>query len=298
MASLREIKRHIASVQSISKITGAMEVVAEARIRRLRAREEATTAFALRSWQVLNHLAAAAEDEGREDPVFTGYADVSHIGILLITSGRGLVGAYNENVISLAIEFAQSQSAAIEMITVGRTGREAMLRRGYPIHADFASEERLELHDIAAVAQVILDGFEQRTFENVVMAYTQFGRGTTLRPTLRQLLPLTPSEMTGRRNYIYEPQPKRLLDALLPRIIRFQIYHAYLEAVIAENAARRAAMHAATQNADDLIAQLHLGYNKARQEHITAELMDILPLQGRRVGGIAPSGQAWGGSPR
>ena len=277
MPSLRELRRHVASVESIAKITNAMEVVSSARVHRLRSRAEATHPFAVKSWEVLSHLASASEAQIQENPLFCGYGQAKSIGMLLITSERAMVGAYNHNIISFALEYAHSQQASVEVITLGRAGRAAMLREGCAVHADLTPPgDRADIASLSPVARVVVDGFAQRTFEQVTLVYTQFQEGVRLQPTARQLLPLCPTEESKPRQYIYEPDPVTLIQELLPRIIRFQIYQAYLESLLAENTARMAAMHTATQNAEQLIDRLTLSYNKARQEAVTAEILEIL----------------------
>jgi len=152
-----------------------------------------------------------------------------------------------------------------------------MLREGHHIHADFGLlDDRADITAMTPVARVILDGFRDRRFDEVVIAHTQFEPGARLRPAVRQLLPLGPSAPVEWRDYIYEPDPHELLLGLLPRVIRFQLYQMFLESLMAENMSRGVAMRAATQNAADIVDRLTIGYNKARQEAITAELMDIL----------------------
>lgn len=275
MASLRDIKRHIVSVQSIAKITGALEAVATSRVSKLVAQSKDTRHFAERSWRVLNHL-AAAETQLADLPVLRGYGTVERIGLLVISSDKGMVGSFNDSIVSLSVEYAESQSAEVQVIALGRLGREALLKRGYTIHADFGSSDSPETADIASVARVLLQGFDEGSFQQVIMAYSTGGRGTPVRPVTRLLLPLQPSEPESPREYLYEPDPETLLRGLLPRIVRFQVFHAHLESLIAENVSRRMAMRAATQNATDLIGELTRSYNKARQESITSELVDLL----------------------
>ncbi len=277
MSNLREIKGHISSVRSIAKVTRAMEMVATARNHRLQARVASTRAFADKSWEVLNHLASAAESVVREHPMFCGYPTVNRTGLLLITSDRGMVGAYDHNVVSLATQYIESRKLEAELITIGKMGRTMMLREGYQIHAEFSNlSEKVDITDLTPVARVLLDGFRDRIFDEVVICYTEFQSGTKLKPTIRQLLPICPGEAPSRREYIYEPDPAELLQALLPRLIRFQIFQAFLESLAAENTSRMVAMHAATQSASDIIDHLTISYNKARQQAITAEINDIL----------------------
>jgi F-type H+-transporting ATPase subunit gamma len=180
-------------------------------------------------------------------------------------------------VVSLATQYIESRKLEAELITIGKMGRTMMLREGYQIHAEFSNlSEKVDITDLTPVARVLLDGFRDRIFDEVVICYTEFQSGTKLKPTIRQLLPICPGEAPSRREYIYEPDPAELLQALLPRLIRFQIFQAFLESLAAENTSRMVAMHAATQSASDIIDHLTISYNKARQQAITAEINDIL----------------------
>jgi len=276
MPNLREIKGHIGSVRSIAKVTRAMEMVSTARNHRLQTRVASTRAFAERSWEVLNHLASAAESVIHEHPMFCGYSNVNRTGMLLITSDRGMAGAYDHNVVSLATQYIESRNLKAELITIGKMGRTMMLREDYQIHAEFSSlSDKVDITDLTPVARVLLDGFRDRVFDEAVICYTEFQSGARLKPTIRQLLPICPGEAPTRREYIYEPDPAELLQALLPRLIRFQIFQAFLESLAAENTSRMVAMHAATQSANDIIGNLTISYNKARQQAITAEINDI-----------------------
>ncbi len=277
MPAAREIKGHIHTVRSIAKVTRALETVSAVRNRRLQARLESIHSFAEKSWEVLNHLASAAESGIQENPIFCGYPDVKRIGMLLITSSRGMVGTYNLDVIALANDYYHTSALPVEFVTIGKAGREALLRQGFSIHADFDHLGDLPgINDLAPVAQVLLDGYRERAFDKVTMLYTQFRPGARLQPTIRQLLPITLERPVHAREYLYEPEPQELLTTLLPRLIRFQVYEAFMESLCAENTARMLAMRSATRNADELMGSLTMSYNKARQQAITAEIMDIL----------------------
>jgi F-type H+-transporting ATPase subunit gamma len=277
MPTLRDIKGHISSVRNIAKVTRALEMVAAARNHRLIARVESTRVFADKSWEVLNHLASAADVQVRENPLFCGYSQIDKIGMLLITSDRGMVGAYDGNILAMANGYIKAHAGRVQVITIGKVGRTAMLRQGVPIHAEFTNlSDNLDITDMTPVARVLLDGFSSHLFDEVVIAYTQFRKGVRLKPEIRQLLPVCPEAQPETRTYIYEPEPSALLMALLPRLVRFQLYQAYLESLAAENTARMVAMHAATENATEIIGDLTISYNKARQQAITSEILDIL----------------------
>lgn len=285
MPTAREIKGHIASIRSIAKVTRALETVSAVKNHRLRARLESTRIFAEKSWEVLIHLASAAESYTRESPFFCGYSNVRRLAMLLISSDRGMVGTYNLDIIALATDLCYRSSSPVEVITIGKIGRDAMLRQGFRIHADFSQlSDVLDITAMTPVARVLLDGFRERVFDRVTMVYTQFGSGLRLRPIARQLLPVCSERPVGSYEYIYEPEPPELISALLPRLIRFQVYEAFLEALCAENASRMMAMRSATRNAQEIIERLTVNYNKARQQAITAEIMDIVSGVGS-VGG-------------
>jgi F-type H+-transporting ATPase subunit gamma len=302
MPSLRDIRRHVQSVHSINKVTKAMEVVALARNRRLTALSESSRGFAELSWRVLQHLAEAAGPELADLPVYRGRSAIGALGLVVFTSDRGMVGGYNHKVLTLVTNYlnqrhAQDDSLRIELITVGRIGRNHWASSTRPpyvhLHADLPlPSERQGIDAFTALARLVLDGFAQGNLDQIAVAYTQARSGALLQPAIRHLLPLAQADTAqgqalaatakGRRRsgtpvtYLYEPEPEELLRTLLPRIIRFQLYEAYLQSRVAENTSRMFAMRSATQNGQELIDQLATTYNKARQQAITSELLDII----------------------
>jgi F-type H+-transporting ATPase subunit gamma len=275
MPTLREIKGHINSVNSIAKVTRALEMVSAAKSHRLQARVTQTFPYANRSWELLQHLGAAVNVQ--QQLTFVGHKEIESIGLLLITSNQGMVGAYNYQVIESANRYIETQQVPVKLITIGKMGRQAMLGEERTIHADFSQiEDDLSIEAIEPVARLLTEGFEQGTFGRVMLAYTQFQSGTRLQPVVRQLLPLLVDQPPAPRQYYYDPDAHQLLEELVPRIIRSQVYQVLLESLAAEHTARAAAMHSATENAGDLIHGLELSRNKARQQTITAELLDIV----------------------
>lgn len=276
MPSLREIKSHINSVRNIAQVTKALEVVSAAKNRRLQAGVASTRAFADRSWQVLTHLAAVSAEMATL-PVFREREPVRRVLVLLFTSSRGMVGAYDDNIIALALRHAAAPDVECEFITVGRVGRNALLHQGHVIHADFGHlDDKADITQLTPIAQLVLDDFTQGLYDQVWIAATRFQAGARLRPDSWRLLPIQPPQATRAREYIYEPDPDQIVQALVPRIVRFQIYQAFVEAVATENAARTVAMQMASHNAADLIKHLGISYSNARQQAITSELRDIV----------------------
>ena len=306
MPSLRDTRRHIQSVESINKLTKAMAVVSMARSHRLRSLVENCRGFAVMSWQVLVRTVMSAENDVREMPLFRGYGSQSRLGLALITSDRGMVGPYNHNIVQFVSDYLQRRQQELpefeaHLITIGRIGRERLLEtHAMPhvrLHADIASPSSGDgIASFTPIARLLLDGFAQGTFDHIAIAYTQPRNGALVQAKIRQLLPLCnimqvkaemlpvgieaardqQEHLVASTEYIYEPSPRDLLKTLLPRVIRCQIYKAYLESLVAENASRTVAMRSATKNGDQLIARLRLTYNKVRQETITSDLLDII----------------------
>ena len=280
MPSTREIRRRIRSVKNIAKVTKAMETVSAAKMRKAQQQVLATRPYAERSWVVLTHL-ARLRSEGVEQPLLK-QRDVRKVALLVITGDRGLAGAYNANVLRKAfdqIETWEGTGIDVNVITVGRKGRDLMLRHGPPLRAEFTGlSARPTSNDIAPVASILLEDFIEEQFDAVYMAYTKFV--TTLRqePTLMQLLPIVPDESLPEvaTDYIFEPDPQTILTEVLRGLTELQILQAVYESIASEESARMVAMRNATEAANDLMGELTLSYNKARQEGITKELLDIV----------------------
>jgi F-type H+-transporting ATPase subunit gamma len=280
MPSTREIRRRIRSVKNIAKVTKAMETVSAAKMRKAQQQVLATRPYAERSWVVLTHL-ARLRAEGVEQPLLK-QRDVKRVGLLLITGDRGLAGAYNANILRKAFDqIAAWEGSGIDVnvVTVGRKGRDLMLRHGPPLRAEFTGlSARPTSNDIAPVANILLEDFIEEHFDAVYMAYTKFI--TTLRqePMLTQLLPIIPDESLPEvaTDYIFEPDPQTVLSEVLRGLTELQILQAVYESIASEESSRMVAMRNATDAANDLIGELTLSYNKARQESITKELLDIV----------------------
>jgi len=282
MPSTREIRRRIRSVKNIAKVTKAMETVAAAKMRKAQQQVLATRPYAQKSWEVLTHLARLSNTTAAH-PLLQK-RDGHKVGLLLITADRGLAGAYNSNMIRTAatqIAAWQAEGKEVSLVTVGRKGRDWMARHGPPQKADFTFADlggRPSAAAIGPVARIVLDEFIAGNFDMVYLGYTNFINTVRQEPVIRQLLPITPAtaETPGTADYIFEPSPTAILDELLTGLTELQILQAIYEAIASEESARMVAMRNATDAANDLIADLTLSYNKARQEAITKELLDIV----------------------
>jgi F-type H+-transporting ATPase subunit gamma len=290
LATAREIKRRIRSVDNIGQITRAMEAVAASRMKRAQDQVLSTRAYAQKAWEVLTHLASQQAADEAIHPLFQ-IRPVNTMGLMLITSDRGLCGAFNHNMIRRALEHIEAAGeATVQLITVGRQGRNLMLRLGQTIVAEFSDLPATpRLIDITPIARVAIGGFLGGQFDLVCLAYTDFVTTLTQRPTIKRLLPLQPTDLetqamaeyvedvrpTMVSEYIYEPDPRTILDEVLPRFTELQVYQAVLESIASEHSARMVAMRNATESATELVDELTLDFNKARQQAITLEIMDI-----------------------
>ncbi|MEJ5198763.1 MAG: ATP synthase F1 subunit gamma [Anaerolineae bacterium] len=280
MPSTREIRRRIRGVRNIAKVTKAMETVAAAKMRKAQQQVLATRPYAQKSWEVLTHLARLPN--GTAAHPLLQKREGNRVALLLITADRGLAGAYNSNMIRMAaaqIAEWQAEGKEVSLVTVGRKGRDWMLRHGPPLKAEFTGlGDRPSSYDIGPIAHVVLQDFIAGDFDAVYLGYTNFINTIRQEPVIRQLLPITPAvtETAAAADYIFEPSPTAILDELLTGLTELQILQAIYEAIASEQSARMVAMRNATDAANDLIADLTLSYNKARQEAITKELLDIV----------------------
>ncbi len=293
MASLRDIKRRIKGVKNISQVTRAMQMISAAKMRRAQEQVLASRLYAQKAWEVLIHLSAQPGAIDQLHPLLT-QRPIKHSTIILFTSDRGLAGGYNTNIMRKAANFIKEkkgQGTPVAVVTVGRKGRDTFARAGENIIAEFSNiPDRPSLIDVLPIARIALDDFLAGETDEVFLAYTDFVNTIVQKPVVKRLLPLVPGELeeqavseyvadtkrTLAPTYIYEPGPAEMLDVILPRFTETQIYQAVLEALASEHSARMVAMRSATDNANELVADLTLTYNRVRQEAITKEMLDIV----------------------
>ena len=281
MPSIREIRRRIGSVKNIGKVTKAMETVAASKMRKAQQQVLATRPYAEKSWEVLSHLARLKGESSHEHPLLQ-QRPVERIGLLLITADRGLAGAYNSNIIRVAArqvyDWQKHEHKQVSVVTVGRKGRDWILRHGQPLRAEFTGLDRQTSYEIAPVAHVLIEDYIAGVYDAVYMASTRFISTLRQEPAIRQLLPIQPlePEAPAPADYIFEPSPEAILSEITYDITELQILQAIYDAIASEQSARMMAMRNATDSAKELVGDLTLKYNKARQEAITRELLDIL----------------------
>ena len=292
MPPLREVKNRIKSVKNISQITRALEAVSASRVRRAQARALASRAYAEKAWEILLNVQKASAGQASH-PLLMEREKINKIMIVLISSDRGLAGSYNTNIIRVAQRFGERMGKPVEYVTLGRKGRDTMFREGADIVAEFTDlPAELRISDIAPITRLAIDAFMSGEVDAVLIAYTDFVNMLAQRPVVLPWLPLTthseanraagefikdmPQVTEGSLSYDYEPSAAALLDEIVPRFTELQLYQALLEAQASEHAARMAAMRNATDNATQLVGDLTLDYNKARQASITNEILDIV----------------------
>ena len=292
MATLREVRNRIRSVRNITQITRALEAVSASRVRRAQARVLASRAYAEKAWEILLNIQAASKNQPLH-PLLTEREEVSKVMVVVITSDRGLAGAYNTNALRVAQRFATRLGKPVDYVAVGRKARDSLVRRGANIVASFSDMPPApKIADISPIARIAMDAYLSGDVDEVLIAYTDFINMLAQRPAVLGWLPLTTHTVArqvaaeyvkdaavvseGLQNYDYEPNATAVVAEIVPRFTELQLYQALLEAQASEHAARMAAMKNATENATQVTADLILLYNKARQAEITAEILDIV----------------------
>jgi F-type H+-transporting ATPase subunit gamma len=288
MAQIRQLRQRIRTIQNVSKITNALQLVAASRMRRAQQRATAARPYAERLRAVLANLAAqtASAEELAEAHPLVQQREGNRITLILFNTNRGLSGSLPGNINRRAAQFLLEEGGTPQIVAVGRKGRDFFARAGARIIAEFTDlKDYPDLADTLPISEIAVQEFLEDRTDRVFLLYPDFVNTVTQRPTVRQILPIETiaEEVQPRRSqieYIYEPDPNTVLEALLPRYVDTIVYAAALEAAASEQSARFVAMKNATDAANDMVDSLRLTLNKARQEQITKELLDI-------VGGVA-----------
>ncbi|MBI2916399.1 MAG: ATP synthase F1 subunit gamma [Chloroflexi bacterium] len=284
MANIRLIKRRIRSLQNTAKITKAMEMIAASKMRRTQMRALAARPYAQRVQELLSHLAAMQRPDEPVHPLLE-QRPVKKVAIVHFAADRGLCGGMNANVNRRTLSLVKELDKPVSVVAVGRRGRDFAARYLGNLTAEFTGlGDKGGIADIHPIAHLIIEDYIQKAVDRVYLVYPQFVSTAVQRPAVQTLLPVEPAHLEHvGAEYIWEPESPLVLAALLPRYIEMQLYHAYLEEVASEQSARMVAMRNATDNANEIVGELTLAYNKARQEAITKELLDV-------VGGAAALG--------
>jgi F-type H+-transporting ATPase subunit gamma len=274
--SQREIRRRIGAVRNIRQITRAMQFVAASKLKRAQDATLAARPYAEKIDEVLADLATVLS--GEDHPLFAKREGGRRL-IIMITTDRPLAGPLTSNTVRFTSHEILDHPGDLSLVTVGRKGRDAMRRAGVPLEAHFDTfGDRPTFADVVPLARLVTDDYLSGKWGGIDIIYSHFVSTLTQRPTLDHLLPIEPSGDTAGipgHQFIFEPNPGAVLDQLLPRYVATRLFQAVLENKASEESSRMVAMKNATENAEDLIEDLTLSYNKVRQTNITREMIEI-----------------------
>jgi F-type H+-transporting ATPase subunit gamma len=282
MPSLRDIRRRIVSVKNTQQITNAMKMVSAAKLQRAQERVQATRPYAERMGFVVEHLQARIRPTAH--PLLTPRAEGKTL-LLLVTSDRGLCGGFNNNVQRLALEQLRQLSAAgeVDIITVGKKGRDFLTYRQFPLHETYIELflRQVTYEQAQDVAAKLLRAYLEEAYRQVLVLYNRFRSAMSQQPTVLRLLPMSTLEDVEADpeepfDYLYEPSAPQVLDSLLRKQVEIQLFQIFQESYAGEHGARMTAMDAATTNAAEMIGRLTLTFNRARQAAITKEIIEVV----------------------
>ena len=278
MPDIRLIKRRIRSVQNTAKITNAMSMIAASKMRRAQQRGIQGRPYAEQIRGVMSNLVAVSSQSDVQHPLLE-QRPVQRIGYIHITADRGLCGGLNSNMNRAGLQFINNAAADVEVIAVGRRGRDFMGRTGKSLRAVFTElGDQPSLLDTLSISRIVIDDYNSGYFDQIFIGYSDFISTIAQQPRIERLIPVEPAplEPLFAVEYVYEPSPDAVLNSLLPRYVEMQVYHAILEHLASEQSARMVAMRNASDNAKEMISDLTLAYNKARQEMVTKEILDLV----------------------
>jgi len=286
MGNLKEVRNRITSVTSTQQITSAMKMVSAAKLRRAQDAIVSLRPYANKLNEILQHLVLITDSS---QAVYSGTRDVQIVLLVAITSNRGLCGAFNSNVIRRikALASGKYKDRKVSVLAIGKKADDAF--KGTELHVigtDLPKRlhrlfDDLSYDNIAPVAESIMENYVIGQFDKVEIIYNEFKNAAVQNLVTEQYLPVLPPEETGEatgmvHDYIFEPSKEEIVEELVPRSLKIQLYRAILESYAAEHGARMTAMHKATENASDMLKELKISYNKARQASITNELIEIV----------------------
>ncbi len=289
MASSRDIRRRIKSVNNIKQITKAMKMVAAARLRRAQEKANASKPYAQKIKDVLSNVVQNAQDV--QHPLLEVRSEIKKIAYFIVSSDKGLAGSYNSNLIKEAVKNVGAtgcQPDNVAIVTVGRKPLDYLRRRDYTIDNSYTGfSERPTYQDAVTIASEMAAKYQDGTYDEINIVYTMFHSPIRQEPVTHKILPVEPPQSieevaqdeqhaSDQREYIFEPTPEEALKLLVPRYLEISVYTALMQAAASELGSRMAAMGSATDNASELIAKLTLNYNKVRQAGITREISEIV----------------------
>lgn len=284
MANLKEIRNRIASVSSTQQITSAMKMVSAAKLRRAQEAILRMRPYAEQLRIILSYLSDAIRDE--EDDPYGVEREIRRVLLVVITSNRGLCGSFNSNVAKLSVKVAREQFGRqlsqnmVDFLAIGKRGADYLRKNEYRLIGNRSTLfDDLAFENVIPVAEAVMSDYVYKKYDRILLVYNQFKNAAVQILTVEQFLPVVHPEpeegTTYVSDYIFEPSKEYIIKKLIPRSLKIQFYKALLDSYAAEHGARMTAMHMATDNATDLIRELRLTYNKARQAAITKEILEI-----------------------
>ena len=279
MANLKEIRNRIASVSSTMQITSAMKMVSAAKLKKAQDAITMMRPYSSTLKQLIQNLSSSLDGDS-QNPYYQSRSKKS-ILLVSITSNRGLCGAFNTNIIKRTKQLAAEdyKDKKVSLMTIGKKGSEILSKTGKVVSSHDNLFDNLNYNDVGKIAQLVMDNFEDKIYDEVVLIYNRFKNAATQIVQVEPFLPIIPSEemeTSSNADYIFEPSQAEIVNELLPKSLKIQLFKALRDSFASEHGARMTAMHKATDNATDLRDQLKLTYNKARQAAITNEILEIV----------------------
>jgi len=278
MPNLRDLRTRIRSVKNTAKVTKAMQMIAASKMRRAQDMVRSGRPYSERIQQVLADLAAQARDPEDVPIPLLDVRPVERTLIVMITPDRGLAGGLVGSINRAVGQTIRDSETPVDVIGIGRKGQSFVVRVGANLKAAFSVGDRPSLDDTRAISAMVISEYEEGKADRVLLAYSEFVSTSAQRPNIQNLIPIEPASLQATQSvgYIFEPDAASVLKSLVPRYVDLLVYHAILEAIASEHSARMVAMQSATDNALELVDELTLDMNKARQEMVTSELLDII----------------------
>jgi len=278
MANLKEIRNRIASVSSTMQITSAMKMVSAAKLKKAQDAITAMRPYANKLTELLQSLSASLDDDSGNK--FSAQREINNVLIVAITSNRGLCGAFNSNIIREANKLAKDVYANknVSFVAIGKKANDALKKTAQIVANKSDVYDDLTFDNVAQIAAMLMDKFVSGEFDKIELVYNKFKNAATQEIMIEQFLPIVPVEEHANINtdYIFEPSKIEIVEQLIPKSLKTQLYKSLRDSFASEHGARMTAMHKATDNATELRDQLTLSYNKARQAAITNEILEIV----------------------
>ena len=285
MAGLKEIRTRISSVKTTRQVTSAMKMVSAAKLKKAQDAILQIRPYADKLHQILMSLSASLENV--DDSVYTQQRDPEKVLIVLISSNRGLCGGFNTNITKKAVELVESKYSKqmklgkVDIVCIGKQGMRQAKHRGMNVSGNYNELfDSITFESVSSISTEVMRSFTEKKYDRVELVYNQFKNAAVQIQTTEQFLPVEMKQDEGGKsnsyNFIYEPSQEEIIRELIPRSLKIQFYKAILDSHAAEHGARMTAMHQATDNATELLKDLTLQYNKARQSTITREILEIV----------------------